>query len=908
MSSSEYNILTEIHLVNGSGYNNGTYGVVDGVIYVTTGEINFSYSGNIYLCNKQFEFGRIENIVDFIGDLGGYKPFNQYSFTIKDKGMLEELLGEGINFLNAQVIVRIEFDGVVYDAYYGAIQEPSTIGDELRIVCGDIASVKESNAPKKIILGEWDKSTTTRNVDLEELESEISNNEYAIIFCSATGDPGNNTKADYEADETAYTSRVESTGFNKAPTSSYNRYFVNVYCETAAFIGLNPNFASTAEYQNYFENYNLEVLDEDGNASAVLNIYQVKYDTANNDRMRVEVYTESGGVEVAKGKVRFSKARVTLNYSDKELNSIPTLEGEQQISNLIDADLNKVNSGSYFKKIGQEVEFGSDNGKIPAKIHIPKLVRTSILENSSWEYFTNNLILTLQNQKFNVTGQADNNNYLGSVTKESTDNSTTSLFVTCRIAKDDIPDGDWDVGFNLLMKHDFQLGLNGRIGFADGYPIILTTKTELNENNSRVIETETINANAVFGENVFRVDIGTERNSFIGKSAIPLDNIETDSGSYLIVNATYGRNSEQLPVSINRSYVDGDLLVEIAFTIYNSDTAGSGTAYIYMPTFFFYQKNFEDLTANVDIENTEGVSWSTDPKYTSGAIGDYPLTRTEVARYLLDVYGNHAVTDYLNDIFLPISEDKFTIAYTTFDKLEQNVTSLIDNILNDSTFVLVGNNLGKRKMINIHDLLLGPGTTEKTIQGSVEEVEVRGYYQEIKNSYSVTFDGDLKYRIVYDKDSGSVESSGNVDYDQTSDSTLVDLLNGSIYFNSDTDVLKLEYENTNFGEVSLVPQEVALVADIIAWDHKKYKVTREIKSQFVQPVYIGSWIDFVDLRYTGNKQIKGLVQGVTIDFQAGTVIYYCVGISTTPPAVVLDEQIGGNLLEEQTGGDVLDEL
>ena len=102
VNSKNKSLLIEVYLTNGSGYNNSAYGIVDGVMYLTTGQLDYSYNSNTYKSGLVYNYSDFINSIDVLETIGGYSLYNEFQFEIVDEGITDLLLAEGINFYRSQ--------------------------------------------------------------------------------------------------------------------------------------------------------------------------------------------------------------------------------------------------------------------------------------------------------------------------------------------------------------------------------------------------------------------------------------------------------------------------------------------------------------------------------------------------------------------------------------------------------------------------------------------------------------------------------------------------------------------------------------------------------------------------------------------------------------------------------------
>ena len=197
----------------------------------------------------------------------------------------------------------------------------------------------------------------------------------------------------------------------------------------------------------------------------------------------------------------------------------------------------------------------------------------------------------------------------------------------------------------------------------------------------------------VDNQHVIRYDVGGgQKLSYIGRGAMPLDNSNNPitESTKTIANRVYWITKDDVAAPIKKEWIDGKAYFSISFTVEHESAAGTGRLNFYMPSFYFFQESLTDLGDAITVDTVQGAKWSTDPKYTGGASDDYPRTRTEIARYLLDKCGLYdESTEYDGNIFLPTTEDQFPVAYENYDKLENSCTELINDVLSDSLDLIV---------------------------------------------------------------------------------------------------------------------------------------------------------------------------------------------------------------------------
>ena len=918
LNSDKKSLLIEVHLTNGSGYDNPLYGIVDGVMYLISGSTtDFVYNTNKYHAGLVYSVGNMENAFDILGNIGGYKPFNEFEFTVIDEGLSQTLTSQGINFYRSQIVARVVIDNSVYPAYYGCIDNVSSTGSELRVITGDIALLKENNTPSPSILGEWNPLITSRTLELDNLEKEVSDDAYALIFWGEVHDPTNTSRSNYEANLQLYTTKVKDTGSAVPPFDGiFSRFYIDVYCEDETILGNNPNFTSMNDYVDYFKDYNLEILDYDGNVTEIFYIMYAEFNVPGYDGkfMRIFVYTDTSHLISNDKNVRFSYGKQSIDISSNEIEGNLSLYGNIDKSPLINitqlpSTSPTISTGQLIKSPLDRISYSTYDGKLPASVYVPSVVSTSMVtEDTHWFVPPNPKTITADQFTF-VTNSEESDVYIGSVSKIANPLNKGRLAVNVDVDIADIPEGDWQIGFNIyLVGNDIDYPAGKGIGINSG-DIIVFQNIALNDDPSRVLEIDKTTITAVdFGQGVYRhEDAGnTKYESFIGISPFPILNPFDDYG--IDANAVYTKTESGFPVSIDKNKVSKKLYLQISFGIQLQDNTGqpTSTAHVYMPSFFFYKK--DSSIEDTIIETASGELWSNDPKYISGASDTYPRTRTEISRYLLDGLALYEPsTEYIGDIFLPISADAFTVAYDTYKRTDKICTELIDELLTNSNFMLTGNMLGKRKMVNTYELANPPVAVTKAIVGSYDDVKINGYYSSVGNSWELKFDGSLELTALYDIISGDVIASSNTTIDENSKNSLLATLDDSVFFNLPSDVKKIESPFTNFGSPSFSTIELNLIADVYTWSHYKFSITIDMEDHMINPVYLGDWISFRDLQYTNDAVIYGMVQGVQINTNTGKVKLSCISDAIKPPASILDEQNGGYILDEQLGGVDLDE-
>lgn len=902
MSSATYKTteLIEIHLTNGVGYDNTYYGIVNGIMYLTTGQSDFIYSSNTYKINLVKSYNMIKNGVDFLANNGGFYPANYFSFEIEDGGLSTLLLNEGINIYNSQVVCRQVINTSVYPAYYGVVTKPSSTGNKITITCGDIATTKANGLLPITVLGDYNSDVTNRKIELNTATKTNDILKYGLIFAGSSGDPANDTKSDYEANVKAYQSVVNGVGYNGSP---FYTYYIDVYCELESNILLNQNYNSYADYISDLKLFELEVVAADGSTTSFMHIFTTEL--VSDGIVRVYVLEDSSSLESGKTIVRFAKSKVNVLYSDYDLNSELSLTGDVEYTPMINDFGSNFETGEITGTPSKNFPLVTSDGKTKASIVVPSIIHTNVnAPESDWEANSTNISIESIDQSFYAKSLQENNR-IARIENSDGLNRTTGIKVLVEVDKEYLLGEDWKLGFNFTgfdSSHDSGAGVQIDVDYLD-----VTFKTVLNGDPNRIIDisTDSISLEDLKTIRRFEETSTTNLTSYLGLSPLLIDQNSSQLLEQVNTYVYFANVLNELQTEIKSEHIIEKLYVEIAFAV---ESQGNQFAYgsmdLYLDSFFFFKDDLADVVENVSISSGEGAKWSNDPKYVSGAIKDYPVTRTEIVRFILDLAGDYDVSDYLNDIFLGVADDQFFIAWDNYQKSEMTCVELINDVLQGSNYFLISNELGKLKMFNRYELANDPDpiSVKRDFVGNFDGGSHNGFYSGVENIFVFNFDTLNYYSATYNKSSGMIIASSDTNYNETSSDALVSTLSSSALYNQISKPSEIESPHTRFGSVSNCAVELGLLSGVLSHNHEKFTITEDLKIGYEQPLYISDWVTFTDLNQTNDKTIYGLIYLKEVNRKTKTIKYTCVGSSVKPSASLLSEQLGGLVLSEALQG------
>lgn len=923
LSSYIVDTLIEVWLVNGEQvpqYDNADYGIVDGVMYLTTGQTDFTFNSNFYKAGLVYNVGNITNNSNYLDMFGGYKPYNNWSFEIRDEGISNTLKALGINFYHSQVRAYSVIDTNTFDLYLGAVGKIGSTGNKIKITCEDIALVKESLTMNPTVLGSWDEAFTNRDLQLSGAKISL-NATYQNIFPGLAGDPNDNTQDSYDDDNKMYQTLVVSTDEVSGVFGIF--YYVTIYVELAARIAINPNYGNYDAYVSSLFFGNIEVLDADDNTINILHLLNPEIIVTDGE-LKLRVDKDASFLEDNKSRIRIAHGNAQIRISESPVEGDLNINGFSQYTSLLGlflSDLNTVtmNNGS-FSDPGLMHPMSSDGGLfistiIPStnSIGSPDNLKLESLQvnNASFAVGLHKTNFAASEFDFTSRGQTVGT-LLASVSFASSPavNNGGSIFLKFKFPKKYLKDDDWKIGFsihsnNTSVTPGLSFGIagpgvgGGGVGVFGSYSV--TTETVIGS-PFRVIEINSFADAFRFGKNVFvSSDYSVMGAGFATNPTSSPQPLES-------MPSIYNFTSDQIDFTISANdFSDDFATVNINFHMQADGATGLATADLYLNSFYMYK---DELTPIRSLEMFEGKGekWSNDPKYTGGASSTFPLTRTEMARYILDTVGFYDETTYQNDIFLPLSDDIDPMAYDNYGNLNKTCVELIDDVLQSSNFILTGNILGNRKMINLYDIVLAPAVTTKTFTGSMGRVTINGFYDNVVNQYIVDFDGSAKISALFDKNAIEYVVISNVKTVESSDDSLINNLTVSaVYSGADGKVKSLTHPYSSYGTPSNISAVIGEIADVHGWPVYKFTWVGDLKDHLTAPVYQGDWGTFRDLKFTNDLDIKALIQGVRINLNDRTVEYNCISAIIKPPVEILDEQLGGLGLNEQIGGRTLSE-
>jgi len=653
-----------------------------------------------YLAGYVDSVASIESLVDLLDDKGGYSPFNEFSFVLMDEGLSSALRAEAINIYRSQVIVKIDIGTNIYNAYYGCVDNVSTTEEVLNVVCEDISLIAESDTLNPIILGDWNDSVTGRDLDLSGSEVEPTSLTYGLIFPNTTGNPNDNSIDDYEADEKAFTTVVKAVGETGSPLYTY---YIDIYVETDSNISTNPNYSSIGDYFASFRHKGLEVVGADDSTSLLF--HTLGADQQSDGVLRVYTVEDSATLEAGKTTIRFAYTKTKLTYSEFAMNSDLEIKGGAEKTPLIDDFKEYLVTGDITATLSKLFSLCSSDGKIQTSLSVPKSIYTFVDATASgWNAVNAGVTVTDDDQSF-YARDLNSNNLICTIEDSAGASQSSTVKVLIEVDKKYLLEDDWSLGFSLTGDDPTHASNKG-IGIADGHDLEITFKTLLNGDPTRVIDISNESLELVLNKHVrrFGETATTNYTSYIGLSPVLIDQSTAQISQSVNTYTYYYNTLRGLNSQIKAEHVIDKLYVELKFTVEAQSTGGSSAMNLYLESFFFFKDNLSKLEETVSVESGQGATWATDPKYTSGASDSYPRTRTEIARYILDVAGAYDPVNYKNDIFKGVGEDEFPIAFNNYNLLDKNCTFLINDVLQDSVFKLIGDNLGKRKMLNLYEL------------------------------------------------------------------------------------------------------------------------------------------------------------------------------------------------------------
>jgi len=896
--SKEKSLLVSIHLVNGTGYDNSAYGIVDGVMYLTSAPLDITYDSNLYKANKIDSFGSFNNAFDALGEGGGYRPFNEFSIKIKDEGIAQILQDQAINFYKGFVQAYVNLDNSIYPMYIGVVDNLSTTGESLTLTCGDVASVKETAKLPKTLLGDWGDDVTSRAPDFSDLDYQVENETYALIFPRTNGSPTEDTLAHYDANPQAYQTLVKTT-----PTLGGEGWNFDVFCEGKTILDNNTNYPlGSINYISEINGVNLEQLDASGKVIKVWHITGALYNNGDlvNSYLSLTVVEDATALLI-NSRVRFANCDLKVVYSEATLTDEGNFEGGVNYTPLINDFKGYYETGSVGDPaiVGKEYKLAVADGRTTTKVKVPSSITTTLTCGDFSVTGGAGVVIDDDEQSF-ISGSETSSTKIGTISKTISDGASQSAFLDIFINADQLRGDDWRLGYCISLvspstgdylyidaDHNMRFKvytlLDGRGTFTD---ILLSDQTILlNENKHKIAYTNTEG----------------KRVTLIGASPVLM---EKDGGQF--VDYVFARTMDDLDTSIKSDIVTGQVRVRIEFTIEATSGSAVTSSDIYLDSCFLFKDELTDVRESVQLDSPIGADWTNDPLNSGTPSGlAYPTTRTEMVRYILDIASSHGISEYENLIYLLPTIDTFKVAWDNYDKLDFSCTQLINDILQGSTFYLVSSMLGKRKMIDLTTLSINPVGVQKAIVGSLDQVKVNGYFSGVDNQYEFEFDGDEVLNAIYTTDgtTGSMDVTATVDLESTTQTALKNKLIQSVAFNQLSKAKKVESRYTNFGSPSEVSAEVGKLFDIWGWPHWKFVLSDDLSNHLTGPLYVGDWLSFRDLRYTNDQIIYGFIQGVKVDVNSGKVSYSCISPVMKPSATILDEQFPASLnLDEIVGG------
>lgn len=880
--------LIEIYLNNGTGFDNAEHGITDGVMYLTDGDVSVDYDSNIYKTTSIFKIGPASNSFDPMNDIGGYKPYNAFSFQIDDSGLSQLLLDQGISIALSQVKFTIMIDSSIYETYYGVITNPGTTGEKLKIKCGDVANLKERLTLPPTVLGRLSPDITNRVSDFTDVSATVTDANYYFIFPGSTGNPSSTGKSHYDANTNLYQSTVLDVGTFIGPTGDTAFQYIVMQVENTVTIDSNPNYLDRDAYLRLAANYNIEILDENNQVIGIYHILNINfiYSGVGEDEAQFRVYEDTASLVPFKTRCRLGRAKSSITYSEYSVELDPIMENSVDLTPLYEQVSNesfkfgKPGFVSPISGVTNDYEYGTDAGQVNVSVNVPDEVFVFT--------YSDDFAITLEQTQIN---KEDQNFAFGQGVRVASyivdggsgdDNEITMAF---NLPSEYMNNKEWSIGWNIMLS-----SIIGTSQLIDPVSVKFYTQTSQ-------------------GKDYLLSDLGTLSLTNTRPYEPTTDESRLGVAPYLYQSSksgfvTLAVNNPGLKDLFSQKEVSGFLRMELTFNLRITDDPSQGD--IYVESFFMYRDEMTNIN-QVSIASTNGASWENDPKYTPGGFGlGYPLTRTGVSRYILDLAANYnETTDYDNDII--DDSDTQGIYYTNHDKQDLTCTQLIDDVLSDSIYTLLGTMTGKRRMFNAKNLVAELVPISRAFVGSAGGVAVNGFYNKIYNQYDVEFDGSAEYSVKYNQILDLIASVSDVELND--DSALITQLTESAGFNNLSEIKSLKYPYTNFnsGGKSSVFEEVARIADVYGWSHVKYSRTEDMKVHMENPVYIGDFVTFQDLRYTANAVIYGAITGVSVDYEASTVTHTILSLVSKPLISVLIEQFGGINLSEHIGGIDLNE-